>query len=101
MDSAVMTLPENNGYLAVAVGDSSVQVFLTADRYLLGSPNKTVSILVGLIGVYFSFNIAYIPKTIISKKKIFLQHFVLNITDSQLVPDIVKRVVSSLDRIEV
>ena len=59
MDSAVMTLPENHGYLAVAVGDSSVQVFLTADRYLLGSPNKTVSILVSLIGVYFSFNIAY------------------------------------------
>ena len=54
MDSAVMTLPENHGYLAVAVGDSSVQVL---DRYLLGSPNKTVSILVGLIGVYFSFNI--------------------------------------------
>ena len=52
MDSAVMTLPENHGY-AVAVGDSSVQVFLTADRYLLGSPNKTVSILLGLIGVYF------------------------------------------------
>ena len=53
MDSAVMTLPENHGYLAVAVGDASVQVFLTADRYLLGSPNKTVSILLGLIGVYF------------------------------------------------
>ena len=99
MDSAVITLPENHGYLAVAVGDSSVQVFLTADRYLLGSPNKTVSILVGLIGVYFSFNIAY-PKPLYPIL-LFLQHFVLNITDSQHVPDIVKRVVSSLDRIEV
>ena len=96
MDSAVITLPENHGYLA---GDSSVQVFLTADRYLLGSPNKTVSILVGLIGVYFSFNIAY-PKPLYPIF-IFLQYFVLNITDSQHVPDIVKRVVSSLDRIEV
>ena len=93
MDSAVITLPENHGYLAVVVGDSFVQVFLTADRYLLGSPNKTVSILEGLIGVYFSFNIAY------SEPNIYF--FATFCTDSQHVPDIVNRVVSSLDRIEV
>ena len=71
-------------------------MFLTADRYLLGSPNKTVSILVGLIGVYFPFNIVY-PKPLYPNLFIFA---VLNITDSQRVPDIVKRVVSSLDMIE-
>ena len=86
IESAVMSVEENHGYLATAIGDSSMQVFLTVERCVLGSPNKLVSIIVTLIGVYFAFNIAY-PRPLYPTL-IFLQHFVLDI---QRIPDTVKR----------
>lgn len=77
---------------------TSVQVFLVAERCLLGSPNNATNVLTGLIGVYFSFNMSY-PKPIYPTL-IFVQQCVLNIIDSQSVPDIVKRILGSLDRID-
>ena len=90
---------ENHGYLAAVVGDSSAQVFLIAERCVLGSPNNAISTLTSLMGIYFSFNMAY-PKPLYPIC-IFLQHFVLEILDTQKVTDVVKRVVASLDRIDV
>ena len=98
VETAVLNITENHGYLAIVVADSSAQVFLTAERCLLGSPNNSISVLIALMGIYFSFNMVY-PKPLYPIC-IFLQHFVLDIVDGQRVPDIVKRIVSSLDRID-
>lgn len=99
IERGVQGLSQNHGYLAAVVGDTSVQVFVIAERCLLGNPNNAVNALTALIGVYFSFNMAY-PKPIYPTI-IFVQQFVLNIVDSQSVPDVVKRVLGSLDRIDV
>ena len=98
VETAVLNLSENHGYLATIISDSTVQVFLTAERCLLGCPNNATSVIVALMGIYFSFNMVY-PKQLYPMC-IFIQHFVLKIIDRQKVPDVVKRVLSSLDRIE-
>jgi len=75
---------------------SSAQLFLVAERCVLGAPNNAVSAVVGLIATYFVFNMIY-PKQLYPVL-IFLQHFVLSIKDKQPIPNILKRVMSSLDR---
>ena len=77
------------------LSDSSAQVFLTAERCLLGSPSNTTSLIIALMGVYFSFNMVY-PKPLYPIC-IFLQHFVLDLVNGQRVPDrlSVKRLVSA------
>ena len=90
VDEAVLKLNENHGYLSATLGDSSLQVYLTAERCVLGSSNNALSTLVALMGIYFTCNIAY-PKPLYPIC-IFLQHFVFNIVDEQKVPDIVKRI---------
>lgn len=75
-----------------------MQILLIAERCPLGSPNNAINVLTGLIGLYYTFNMAY-PKPLYPIL-IFVQQFVLNILDSQSVPDVVKRVLGSLDRID-
>ena len=99
ISDAIESVEENHGYLAVLIGDSSIQVFLAAERCLLGTTNNDFSIIVSLISIYYAFNIVY-PKSILPIL-IFFQHIVLNIIDKQKVPDIVNRIVSSLERIDV
>ena len=55
VEMAVLNISENHGYLATVVADSSAQVFLTAERCLLGSPNNATSVIIALMGMYFSF----------------------------------------------
>ena len=90
MDAAVLNVTENHGYLVAVVGDSSAQVFLTAEssRCVLGSPNNAISALTTLIGIYFAFNMAFLKP--LYPICISLQHFVLQILDTQKVPDVVK-----------
>lgn len=47
-----------------------------------------------LIAVYFVFNIEY-PKAL-TATYIFMQHYILNLKDSQAVPNVVVHVVSTL-----
>ena len=88
METAVLNLSENRGYLATIISDSTVQVFLIAERCLLGCPNNATSVIVALMGIHFSFNMVY-PKQLYPMC-IFIQHFVLKIIDRQKVPDVVK-----------
>ena len=61
VETAIVNLNENHGYLATVFSDSSAQVFLTAEC-LLGSPSNTTSLIIALMGVYFSFNNMVYPK---------------------------------------
>ena len=79
-------MEENHGYTSLITSDFSLQFFLTAERSVLGTVTKPISILTGLIAIYFRYNIAY-PKILYSVC-IFLQHFVLEIVDKQRIPDL-------------
>ena len=81
----------------MVTGDSSIQVHLTAERFLFGTAKNPINVIISLIGAYFTFDIAY-PKALYALF-IFIQHFVLNILDKQKVPEIVKRTLASLDNI--
>ena len=97
IDEAVLGLDENHGYIAVMMGDSAIDTHLVVECCVLASTSSPITLLSSLLGIYFTFNIAY-PKTLYSKC-IFLQHIVFNIVDRQSIPDIVKHIVASLDRI--
>ena len=86
IEEAVLGVEENHPYVAVAVGDSTLQVHLTAERCLLGSTSNAIGTLVALISIYYICNIAY-PKSLFPVC-IFLQHFVFHIVDKQKVPDV-------------
>ena len=97
LEEALQDLQQNHCYITVAIGDSNLKAHVTAERFLLGSTNNGISTLVALIATYYTCNIAY-PKQLFPVC-VFLQHFVLQIVDKQKVPDIVKRILASLDRI--
>ena len=83
----------------MVTGDASIRVHIIAERCIFGTTNNAISILVGLIGAYFTCDIKYLKP--IYSVCIFIQHLVLKIIDGQKVPDIVKRVLASLDNIQV
>ena len=97
LDDALRRIPENHVYICLVTGDSSIQVYVAAERLLLGTVKNPMYILISLIGAYFTFNIVY-PKPL-HAILIFIQHFILNIIDKQKVPDIVTRTIASLDNI--
>ena len=52
ISDAIQYIEENHGYLAVIIGDSSIQVFVTAERCELGTTSKDFSILVLFLAYY-------------------------------------------------
>ena len=60
IEEAVNGLDENP-YMVVAIGDSAIQVNLTAEHYLFGSASNPTGALVGLIAIFYTFDIVY-PK---------------------------------------
>ena len=98
LDKEVMAIAENHPYLALVVGGPSAEVFFVVERCVFESLSKVSSIMVVLIAGYFTFNMAY-PKSLYPVCT-FLQHFMLGIKDKQVVPNIVTRLLSSLDKIE-
>ena len=97
IDEAVLSINENHGYIAVIMGDSSIDTHLVAERRILASTSNPITLLSSLLALYFTFNIAY-PKPLYPTC-IFLQRIVFKIVDTQNMPDIVKRIVTSLDNI--
>ena len=61
LDQEVLGIAENHAYVAAVVGDSTAQMFLVAERTVLGAVNNAVGTVFGLIATYFVFNMVY-PK---------------------------------------
>ena len=97
LDKEVMELPKKHPYLAVVMGGPCVEVFLIVERNVLESLKRISSIIIILIAGYFTFNMSY-PKSLYPTL-IFLQHFVLEIKDKQVIPCTVTRLLSSLDKV--
>ena len=59
ISDAIQCIEENHGYLAVLIGDSSIQVFVTAERCVLVTTNNDFSILVALVYILLSTLLTY------------------------------------------
>ncbi len=123
LDEQVMAVKENHPYIIAAVIDSSsIQLFVVAEKCVLGHTEHVANILIGLIGAYFAFNIVY-PEAIYPVL-IFIQRYnnnnnnnniyfltsrhniltaagqyVLGILDRQPIPHVLVRVMSTLDKV--
>ena len=73
VNDEVLALAANHPYIALVIGGSSAQVFFVVERCVLQEIQAMSSILVGLIAVYFSFNMEY--PTFVYSVLIFIQHF--------------------------
>ena len=70
--------------------------YLVAERIVMMHCQSLFEALQGLVASYFMANIEY-PRPL-TALLIFIQHIVLGIKDSQLMPNMVTQVVSSLDK---
>ena len=98
LDREVQKINQNFPYLVLVTENSSVQLFLVAERLVLHECSSFMSGLLSLIAAYFTFNIEY-PKPLYAPC-IFIQHIVFNIKDKQATPAPLVRLLSSLDNIE-
>ena len=92
-----MKLPQNHPYIAVVLENRNIQFFLAAERKVLDTCERFSDAIMSLIAVYFTFDIEY-PKSLYPVF-IFLQHFVMEIKDDQPIPNVLTRLMSSVDRI--
>ena len=98
LDEEVKKVSQNFPYIAVVIGDSSIQYFVVVERLVLDDSEEFIDAVTALISAYFTFNIEY-PRPLYAAF-IFLQHFVLKLKDSQPVPPVVTRLLSSLDALQ-
>ena len=52
IDEAVLSLNENHGYIAVIMGDSSIDTHLVAERCILASTSNPITLLSSLLALY-------------------------------------------------
>ena len=71
----------NAPYIAVCLGDMSCELFVMCEHIPFARSTDFVSVLVFLMGAYFSFNIAY--PTSLKIVLAFVQHSILDIKDKQ------------------
>lgn len=80
--------------IIVIHSDATSQYFVTVEKQILVESENMCGALLDLIATYFTFDIAY-PKSLYPVL-LFFQHFVLDLTDSQTVPNSVSIFVSAL-----
>lgn len=97
LDKEVMNVKENHPYIAAVINGSAIQLFLVAERCVLGHTEDAARVFTALIGAYFAFNIVY-PNPIYPLL-IFIQRYILGIEDRQPIPTVLVRVLSSLDKV--
>ena len=93
LDEEVRKIPQNYPYVVMALGDDSLQFFIVGERLVLCECDEFIEALLDLICVYFTYNIEY-PKNL-SAVLLFVQHYILDIKDSQRIPPSPTRVISS------
>ena len=93
----ILALEQNHVYVAVITGDTSVQILLTCERQVIAEAHSATRLLVGLISLYFTFNIAY-PKQL-NSLLLFIQRFILCIEDKSPIPSNLHSFISALDKI--
>ena len=92
LDDAVMLLTDNHPYIAMVIGESSVQLLLVAERCVLEAIEES-TVFVGSIAAYY-FNMAY-PKPILAVL-LFIQYYLLVVKDKQPTPIALTKFLSSL-----
>ncbi len=98
LQEEVQKVAQNFPYLAVVTGNTSVQVFVIAERLVLTESFSFVKAILSLISAFFVFNVEY-PKPLYPVC-ILLQHYIFCIKDDQPVPQSLVRFISSLDKLE-
>ena len=83
-------------YIAICLGDMSCELFVMCERIPFAQSTDFLSVLVCLIGAYFTFNIAY-PASL-KNVLVFVQHFILDIKDKQQIPNAALQLCSTLDK---
>ncbi len=78
---------------------NTVQMFVVAERQVVCEVETVWEGLRSMFGVYFAFNLEYAKQH--RPLLIFIQHYVFNIKDSQSIPNLVKQIKSSVDKISV
>ena len=96
LDEEIKKIQRNWPYLLVVTNDS-YQIFVVAEREILAEATSCWEALKATFGAYFAFNIDY-PK--VSKPFfVFFQFYVLNIKDSQPLPQLAARLKCTIDKI--
>lgn len=99
LDEEVQSIENINPYIVVLCGEGSIEVYLVAELEILQQLSSSSNLFLQLIAAYFAFDMVY-PKVLFAVL-IFLQHFVLDLKDKQVIPVSVTKLVSSLDRIPI
>ncbi len=87
-------MPCNYPYVAMVLGDCSVQFFVVVERLVLCESDDFLAVLFDLVCVYFAFNIQY-PRALYAVL-LFIQHYILGIKDNQPIPAAPTRVLSTM-----
>ena len=95
MDAQVEKLPPFPQIVAFCSDMAEEQFFIAVEKHVLLESRCINTALLDMMSVYFTFDIAY-PKPLYSL--LFIQRFVLNIRDSQPVPNNVTVLVTALSK---
>ena len=96
MDAQVEKLPPFPQIVALRSDMAEEQFFIAVEKHVLLESRCINTALLDMMSVYFTFDIAY-PKPLYSLL-LFIQRFVLNIRDSQPVPNNVTVLVTALSK---
>jgi len=72
------------------------QFYVVAEKVVVSDTIRLMDALINMICAYFVFDIEY-PKSMYATL-IFVQRYILGIADKQRIPDVVTRVLTSLDQ---
>lgn len=97
MDDELRKLRNTWPYLVLIGHRTTFQLMLVAERQVICRVSTLWEGLKGLLGAYFAFNIEY-PKPL-RALLIFVQHHIFNVKDRQSIPNSVKQIKSSLDKL--
>lgn len=90
-----MNISQPEPYILLEMGSGSFQLFIITEQKIFRESTSFIDAVKDLFAVYYVFDIAY-PKPLYPVL-LFLQRYVLNIKDSQLIPPSVTRLLSSFD----
>lgn len=83
-------------YIGVVISSAAIELFVVAEGIIFETTDSFNEVLTSLLATYYTFNIQYVS---LYAFFIFIQRFVFGLVDSQTVPPIVTRTISSMDNL--
>ena len=99
VDAAISAIGQSEPFLVITgrPGDEGSRVFISCEGEIFVSSKSVIDGMLDLMAIYFSFDITY-PKST-SSVLLFIQHFVFDLKDEQLLPPATVKLVSNLEKI--